>query len=132
MAFTIRKDTIRLSLGADFFFYLDTSSKDIFYSPQEHSKDMPANFPKILYTVIPEVDSFGFNDRYILAVSRKNNMPQHWSIDKSKEALEVGGTKDGRILMSNVSSIDKGTYQALRKKNAIQIYSCNYYRDTNK
>lgn len=84
--------------------------------------------PKVNWVAIPNVIGFGFNKDYVLAVSKKKTQNFYWIINKNKEALSHGLTKDEkRMILSNVRTIHFKKFLRLKKKLSIRIEALAFY-----
>jgi hypothetical protein len=116
-------------LGSNYFY--STSENSIYRAAPENKKLKQGEFilPGIVHRIIPKIESFGFNNKYILAIQRLNDTSFCWIIDKTQDPLDNGySDKEGRLLLSNVKSIDSTRFMKIKKRFGIEVHALSYYR----
>lgn len=128
LSFSTVSGPVELDLGKGFYYYGDSIRSHIHYLPSYKDTTPPqkARIPKVVWVVIPQVESFGFNHYYILATNKTRSSSSYWLIEKTKEAEEMG-FKDS-IVLSNAQQVDTGRFSALQKELSIQVRPVSHYR----
>lgn len=111
-----------LNLGSDFYYQTDPTFNSI-VTPD--NKDKPYS---IQSSVIRDIDSLGYNERYILATSNRNDSIFYWIIDKNKQSIELGYDIYSNLKLSNVMTVDSFHFYKLEKEEQIEMKSKLYYQ----
>jgi hypothetical protein len=83
---------------------------------------------RIVHKILPKIKSFGFNNKYILAIQKHDQTSFYWIIDKILNPLDNGySDKEDRLLLPNVRSTDSANFMKIKKRLAIEIHPVSYY-----
>jgi hypothetical protein len=111
-----------LKLGSDFYYQTEPSFNSIVVPD---NKKEPYSIQSI---AIRNVELLGFNRKYILVTSKRNDSTLFWIIDKRKKTMELGYDTDSNIKLSNVNQIDSMNFYNLCTKEKIELKSKLFYQ----
>jgi hypothetical protein len=111
-----------LKLGSDFYYQTEPSFNNIIIP---ENKREPYSIHSI---VIRNVESLGFNRKYIFVTSRRDDSTFYWIIDKSKKTIELGYDSNSIVKLSNVDQIDSAKFYKLRSLEKIELKSKMIYQ----
>ena len=125
-SFSKTNEYIKIDLGKGFYYLGDSTSNKIYFSPSYKDTLTSAKNPKIVWVIIPEIESFGVNTTHILATNKTKQDVSYWIIDKTQQPSEMSYKE--RIVLSNVTMVDSAKFVALRKELDITIQPIYYYK----
>ena len=116
-----------IDLGSNFYYAIGEYN-EICLSTSSQS------FMKQGQSIINNIDSVGYNDKYILVISITDSLKEFWLIDKTQKPKKVSNDDKrseqlGLVKLSNVTKFaDSGTFSYFVKKQKIKLFSSVYYR----
>ena len=115
------------SLSCNFNFYGDVSLGSDFYymvEPAFNSVVIPVNpekpFRSSIY-IIQDVESIGYDQKYVLVSSKKEGEVAYWVIDKTKKKEELGYDSNSNMKLSNVNQVNFAAFDSLKHSREIEI-----------
>lgn len=129
-AFAAPAQYVKVELGKGFYYRGDSSAHHILFLPSfEDTATSDDLYPKIVWPVITEVESFGFNDHYIIAITKSKGVTSWWIIDKTRDTDKLAAHEEGdRIVLPNVKKVDAARFTSLAKDHQVAVRPVAYYR----
>jgi hypothetical protein len=78
--------------------------------------------------VVKDIESVGFNKKYVLVTSKSKQEIKYWWIDKTAETEKLGYGENSIMELSNVSKIDSTEFYQIIELENIRLKSKTEYR----
>lgn len=111
-----------INLGLNFYYLVE---------PAFNSIVIPVNVAKPYGSstyIIKNIESLGFNKKYILATSISEKGITYWKIDKTVETKKLGHGEDSIMRLSNVSEISLIEFDQIIRLENIRLKTKTAYR----
>lgn len=111
-----------IDLGSDFYYMVEPAFNSIVIpvNPDEPYKSS--------INIIKDIESVGYNKKYILATSKSGDEIKYWQIDKKAESKELGYKDNSIMELSNVSQIKSAEFDKIKKSENIKLKTKTEYR----
>lgn len=111
-----------IDLGSDFYYMVE---------PTFNSIVIPVNtsnpFKSSIY-VVRDIESIGYNNNYVIAISKGEKELKYWLIDKDAKTEKLGYKENSIMQLSNVAEIDSLKFNQIMNIEKIVPKSKNQYR----
>lgn len=111
-----------VNLGSDFYYMVEPSFNSIVI-PVNPKKP----FVSSIY-IIKNIESIGFNKKYILATSESEINTEYWKIDKAQKKKKLGYDENSILKLSNVIRIDSAKFYQTLNSEKIKLKTKTEYR----